>query len=293
MPRRHHSLSCLCRARRPTAAFLAVLAALLLAAPVPAPARGMDCAKAAAPAERMVCADPALRQADAALADAFAQALDQASDKAGLRAAQRQWLATRDACLDPACLAAAYAARTAALAGIAAAARQDALAERERLRAVLGWPKACEASYQELVSPQGRDMALPTAGVEAHALSDGRTLYLVQCDLFAYQASYTALIQDRPGGPGRLLAFPTYDREGGVTTRRTDTELVGLPTFDAAAKTLTVFAKARGVGDCGSLVTYAFPTQGDPTVVAARVRECGGSAKGSATPEQWPLVQKP
>lgn len=290
--RRHLRSSRVSFLRRPVA--LALAAGLFLAAgAVAVRAAGIDCAKAASPVERMICADPALRRADGEVAGAFAAALDLTDDAPGLRASQRQWLAGRNACPDAACLATAYAARNTELTALAASARQTLAAERARLRAVLGWPQTCEDAYQELVSPKGRDMALPTTGVTSYPLGDGRKLFLVQCDLFAYQASFTALLQDRPDGPGRLLSFPTFERDGGATTRRMETELVGNPVFDPAAGTLTLFTKARGLGDCGALTVYAFPARGGPTVVSTRVRECTDTPRSAPPPERWPLVKIP
>ena len=95
--------------------------AVLLALPGPVLAAGMDCAKAKAPVEQRICADPALLAADAAVAEAFATAVAAAQDPAAVRASQRQWLVARNACPDAACLRTSHAERRAALLGLAAA----------------------------------------------------------------------------------------------------------------------------------------------------------------------------
>jgi uncharacterized protein YecT (DUF1311 family) len=76
------------------------------------PAFGFDCKKAATPSEKAICADPAARAADAAMAQAFAAllALQSASAKPTVIAAQARWIRDRDnACADAnkrgACLA--------------------------------------------------------------------------------------------------------------------------------------------------------------------------------------------
>jgi len=88
----------------------------------PVLAAGMDCAKAKTPVELRICADPALVEADRGVAEAFAAALAAAPDPATVRASQRQWLATRNACADDACLRSSHAERRTALLALAAGA---------------------------------------------------------------------------------------------------------------------------------------------------------------------------
>mgnify|MGYP001765234387 CR=1 FL=1 len=79
-----------------------LLAALVLLAASPATAAGpsFDCASARQPAEKAICADPALAEADVALSRAYRQAQQRlASDPAAmqeLKASQRGFIATRD-----------------------------------------------------------------------------------------------------------------------------------------------------------------------------------------------------
>lgn len=92
-----------------------VLAAVL-ALLIPCPARAIDCAKAASPTEKMICADPTLAQLDAVLnKDYPAYAAKRGRDAA--RRAQEDWLKKRDACADAACLNASYKKRIQELSG--------------------------------------------------------------------------------------------------------------------------------------------------------------------------------
>jgi uncharacterized protein len=269
--------------------FAAVLPVALLLTTGPLRAAGMNCAKAVSAVEKTICADPKLKQADADVADAFAEALRLAPDPNAVRASQRQWLAARNACPDAACLTARHEERRQELTGLAATVQQQALAERARLWTQLGWPGDCEASFQDMPASER-----PTSGVDVHDLGDGRRLYAVLCFQAAYQGSYVVMLQDRPDGPARLLRFPLYDREGGKVLRSEEDGLAGSLDFNETAKTLTVFSKARGVGDCGSRVVYAFPRTGAPKVVEARARECPKDAGGRfVEPERWPLVDNP
>lgn len=76
-----------------------------------------DCARAATPVERAVCADPALARLDREVAQAYGLRLDAVegeADKQAIRATQRRWLQRRDgACKDAAaaCLIGVYRVR--------------------------------------------------------------------------------------------------------------------------------------------------------------------------------------
>ncbi|GAB7537557.1 lysozyme inhibitor LprI family protein [Burkholderia sp. 3C] len=86
-----------------------LIAALFTAAALPCTARAasFDCAQAATPTEKRICADPQLSRQDETLRDLYARA----PATPDWRADQRAWLATRDACADDACLRNAYADR--------------------------------------------------------------------------------------------------------------------------------------------------------------------------------------
>jgi uncharacterized protein YecT (DUF1311 family) len=86
-----------------------------------APAASFDCAAAASPTEKAICADVALARLDRAVAEAYARNLKYESDataKENIKQAQRAWLATRDTtCPDAAvqCLTGVYKTRLAEL----------------------------------------------------------------------------------------------------------------------------------------------------------------------------------
>lgn len=273
-------------------------------------AASFDCAKAASAAEKTVCADRELSELDGKLGAAFKQALGGAADKEKLKVAQRAWLKQRDACPDAACLTRLYQSRLGELtadvvakpaaSGVGLA--QDALKRRETWRVRLQWPNECEEEFKEFSKDwdQGEDTGLFAGGADAglgarvYPLAGRSRLALVQCGMAAYQAPFVALLfeEDAPG-PGRLLSFKQYDREASGKVKVTDApDLAGEATFIEKDKTLTVFALARGIGDCGSFVTYAFDT-GQPKVVQARAQACNDRQKPVIDPKKWPLVEKP
>jgi hypothetical protein len=148
----------------------------------------------------------------------------------------------------------------------------------------LGIPDECERGF-ELLADRG-------TGVELYRLNKGRRLAQVACAPGAYQGTYMFFVLDSAGtraaGP---IAFPDYVDAGtgagasGLEPART-TEVVGLPSFDAATQHLTVLRKFRGLGDCGLLLTYALP--GDTaTLVQLRGRlTCDSEA--TVPPADWP-----
>jgi uncharacterized protein YecT (DUF1311 family) len=74
-------------------------AAVILMSAAPASAASFDCAKAATPVERAICADPALSRLDVDIATTYSAAgagLDDAM-RARLQRSQREWLSHREA----------------------------------------------------------------------------------------------------------------------------------------------------------------------------------------------------
>lgn len=81
-------------------------------------AASFDCAKAAGRIERMICDDPDLNSFDAQLEGAYRGALDRSARPEAVKDRQLAWLKQRDACLDVACLSAAYQRQIGALTAI-------------------------------------------------------------------------------------------------------------------------------------------------------------------------------
>ncbi|KVV37541.1 hypothetical protein WT27_17510 [Burkholderia territorii] len=100
-----------------------MMLAMLTISPMAAHAAGFDCAKAASPSEKAVCADAGLSALDGELAAAWKRALAKGGDTAALKAAQLDWLKQRDRCgNDASCLGDRYRERLAKLNGTSLAA---------------------------------------------------------------------------------------------------------------------------------------------------------------------------
>ena len=94
---------------------------------LPAPAAEANtCAVEPTPADREICADPALRRLQGELRQAYAEALEAHQDRALLRQRQLAWKSARDAVSDPAQLARLYEQRIRKLNAATAEARRSA-----------------------------------------------------------------------------------------------------------------------------------------------------------------------
>jgi uncharacterized protein len=92
-----------------------LLALILLLAALPAGA-AMDCGRAKTNAEKMLCSNARLMQADELLAQAWRDAIRRGVDPKDLMEGQRAWLRdVRDACNDVECMLRAYQDRIADL----------------------------------------------------------------------------------------------------------------------------------------------------------------------------------
>jgi hypothetical protein len=117
----------------------------------------------------------------------------------------------------------------------------------------------CDAEY---------DRDFPQAPAETGALGDGATLVLLPCGSGAYNMLSAAFVV-RAGKPVRA----TFDNE----PRGLDGELINV-SWDAGTGTLSTHAKARGIGDCGEAVTYAWDGSRFRATQIDRMDECRGSA---------------
>lgn len=112
-------------AGRPSAAALKVLCSawMGLAFAGPSLAASFDCTGAAQPIEKQICSSERLSSLDDAMARAYVRAKQSHPDPDRLRAEQRTWLRTRNACPDDGCRVDAYEIRIDALKALESATR--------------------------------------------------------------------------------------------------------------------------------------------------------------------------
>lgn len=276
--------------------FLTVVAGALLLHPVNLPAVSFDCSKNVGPVERAVCSDRRLSELDDRLAEAYRNALANSADRNGVKADQVKWLRSdRDRCRDTTCIEAAYMRRlsqlqtNAAQAGPASPSGSGTpgkspatLQDRAAWRAILKWPAECENTFRDYA----RDKA--GSGLKFHPLGGQRYLVEIECDRGAYQYVFMYMLFDEGTSSAKLLKLKQYDLQAdGSATVAEEEDVAGLPEFDEKNKTLKIFSKARGLGDCGSLVTYGFG-EGAANVIEARARACSDTVpKAGTNPESW------
>ncbi len=152
----------------------------LLTAAVPARAASFDCARAATPVERQICADPALSDADAALGTGFEAALAASPTPQSLRASQRQWVTE---------------------------ARNKAKGRDALL-----------AAYRERIGELGRQAAEAQAVRQSAAAKPlGTCLNLFDAQDLVCSVTGQGVVADAPGGPLRwqMQGYKDGDRDAG------------------------------------------------------------------------------
>jgi hypothetical protein len=93
--------------------------------------------------------------------------------------------------------------------------------------------------------------------VLAARLSPATELWGVPCDAGAYNAIYDFYLTGPGGTSPRKAGFPGWEpRE--ITKGDIAGDGLVNPVFDAAANTLSHFPRARGIGDCGTIQSWAW-----------------------------------
>lgn len=114
---------------------------------------------------------------------------------------------------------------------------------------------------------------------------DGQTvLWGIPCGSGAYNATYVLYLA-RPDG-SNVRPAPLPER-----TPRTEGDIGGEgpwlvnPIYDAEDRTLTVFPRGRGLGDCGTITTWTWTTGGFVLSEERSMGDCWGM-----TPDVWPTL---
>ena len=113
------------------------------------------------------------------------------------------------------------------------------------------------------------------ASAERHRIATGLTLVLLSCGAGAYNAfSVPWLVADggrRPPGHAPFEVLPADDPD------RPDRPMLVNARFDPRTGTLSSFAKARGIGDCGTSADYRWDGARFRTVEQRVMGACRGS----------------
>ncbi|WGM46683.1 hypothetical protein KOAAANKH_01556 [Brevundimonas sp. NIBR10] len=93
--------------------------------------------------------------------------------------------------------------------------------------------------------------------VTASRLNATTELWGIPCDSGAYNVSYAYFLAGAGGADPRPVSFPDADGKAMQGADGTEDWLIN-PAYDPATRTLSAFAKARGLGDCGVSQTWTW-----------------------------------
>ncbi len=130
----------------------------------------------------------------------------------------------------------------------------------------------------------------PEVAAESQVYRRGdRILVELQCARAAYQSVY-AFVGVQPDGTLQPLTLDLfYPNESGQFERTSEATVGGLASFDPETSLLTVFSKARGLSDCGSLAEYRW-TESGLELTTFRYQECSDSPQEFVDPADYPQV---
>lgn len=109
-----------------------------------------------------------------------------------------------------------------------------------------------------------------------------RLLWGVRCELAAYNVTYAFFVAD-DGQPPRPATLPL---PAALQSEQTGNVLIN-PAFDAATMTLSFFAKARGLGDCGTAGSWVWDGEAFRLIAFSTMPECRG-----VPPDDWPVLYR-
>jgi len=120
--------------------------------------------------------------------------------------------------------------------------------------------------------------------VLAARLTPDTELWGVPCDAGAYNALYDFYLAGPNGTNPRKAEFPSWEPR-----ERTEGDIGGdglvNPVFDAGSNTLRHFMRARGIGDCGTVQTWAWTGTAFVMIEEISMGNCWGMH-----PDLWPTI---
>jgi hypothetical protein len=137
------------------------------------------------------------------------------------------------------------------------------------------------SGQRALLADEGCEASPGGMEAEAHALDDRRALVLIPCMMGAYQGSSLGFIATRATGSARLLDLPLPYQ--GNDTEHADTRWLTSAEFDPEKGMLSMAAKGRGLGDCGTAASWNWEGSGFRLASMSYQQACGGYGAGD-----WP-----
>lgn len=126
------------------------------------------------------------------------------------------------------------------------------------------------------------------ADSQVYVMGD-RALVEISCAMAAYQMVYAYAVYHPDGSIQPLSLDVFYPDDTGEFERSSEATVGGLADFDPEQGLLTLFSKARGLGDCGSLADYRW--SGSELVLETfRYQECSATAEDFIDPTDYPQI---
>lgn len=110
-------------------------------------------------------------------------------------------------------------------------------------------------------------------------------LWGVPCDGGAYNFSYAYFLTGPNGVNARPVRFPGVDGAAPANPTEGDSGLLVNPDYDPKTRILSAFAKARGMGDCGTLQTWTWTGQAFALSREQVMQDCWGMSS-----DFWPTT---
>lgn len=126
------------------------------------------------------------------------------------------------------------------------------------------------------------DIALEETYPEVMDLGHGKKLYLLTCEMYAYNSLVRGYIVN-PYSAVEPLSLVDISSNGQFYAT---SNLMGAG-LDQESKSISTFQKGRGIGDCGSSATYVYDSEIDQFILKEyRLKnECDGEVES-----EWPVI---
>ena len=125
---------------------------------------------------------------------------------------------------------------------------------------------------------------------EAYSLGDQKYLVKMSCSLAAYQESFEVFLYAKTTAGVKVapLSLSEFVRESsGELTRNEVKSAGGLAEYNPEERSLSIFSRSRGLGDCGTLAEYKFEGEQLELVSYRAKFECDGKF---VEPSEYPLI---
>ena len=125
---------------------------------------------------------------------------------------------------------------------------------------------------------------------ETYSVGDQKYLVKISCSLAAYQESFEVFLYAKTAAGIKVvpLSLTEFVRESsGELTRSEVKSAGGLAEYNPEERSLSIFSRSRGLGDCGTLAEYKFDGEQLELVSYRAKFECDGKF---VEPSEYPVI---